>query len=363
VRDDPGVPPNSSASPRHDIPSLDGLRAVSILIVILSHSKPSLPGILANSGLFRYVIGGGLHGVQVFFVISGYLITTLLIREFGRTGAISLKRFYARRSLRIFPPFYVYLGVLGVLWIVGVIPEHLPTFLAAATYTIVYLPHPQGWFVVHSWSLSVEEQFYLLWPMILLWSHRRGKSINVALLVIAVMPLVRVILHLTMSTPDNTRAIVTSGSADTLMVGCLLALLKHNPRFEQGRRKLINGWTAAGMLLLGFVLVPYLSLKLAGTPGSLAAVALGNTITSLCIGGILVYVVENDHSIAGRILNLRLLRHIGVISYSLYIWQQLFTSDTAAPKLYSYLFILIAAELSFWLIEKPVMRLRARLQI
>src|SRR5215475_8179567 len=99
----------------HDIPSLDGLRAVSIAIVVLSHTKPLLPAVIVNSGLFRYGIGGGLHGVQVFFVISGYLITTLLLREFDSSGDVSLRRFYARRALRIFPPFYLYLGVLGLL--------------------------------------------------------------------------------------------------------------------------------------------------------------------------------------------------------------------------------------------------------
>ena len=140
------------ASRRHDIPSLDGLRAVSIVIVILSHTKALLPAAVTRTGLFRYLIGGGLHGVQIFFAISGYLITTLLLREFKETNTISLRRFYARRALRIFPPFYAYLAVLGVLWIAGTIPQHWPTFLAAATYSITYLPDPRGWFLMHTWS-------------------------------------------------------------------------------------------------------------------------------------------------------------------------------------------------------------------
>ncbi len=127
---------------KRDIPSLDGLRALSIGIVILSHTRWYLPGWIAGSGLFRYVIGGGLHGVQVFFVISGYLITTLLMREWDWTETTSFRRFYARRSLRIFPPFYAYLAVLGILWAAGVIPEHLPSFLGAATYTLAYFPRP-----------------------------------------------------------------------------------------------------------------------------------------------------------------------------------------------------------------------------
>lgn len=347
--------------PAHDIPSLDGLRALSIGLVILSHTKTLLPGPIAHSGLFRYIVGGGLHGVQIFFVISGYLITTLLLREFNRSGTVSFKRFYARRALRIFPAFYIYFAVLAILWLIGVIPEHWPTYLAAATYTFVYLPNPQGWYVVHAWSLSIEEQFYLLWPALLVFAHRRHKSASLAIFIIAVMPIVRVLLNLTLPNPE--RAIVTSSSADTLMTGCLLALLRVHPAWQRFHNRFINAWTALGMLAIGFVAIPYLSAKLTEGIVGILTVALGNTISSLCIGGILVYVVENRHSLAGRFLNLQLVRHIGVISYSLYLWQQLFTGDPIHMRPYVYLLILAAAELSFWLIEKPVMHLRKRLNL
>lgn len=349
---------------RHDIPSLDGLRAVSIVIVILSHTKALLPVAIVRSGLFRYLIGGGLHGVQIFFVISGYLITTLLQREFRKTKMISLRRFYIRRALRIFPPFYVYLAVLGVLWISGMVPEHWPTFLAAATYTIAYLSHPKGWFLVHTWSLSVEEQFYLLWPVLLAWSCRWRRGVWVAAGVIAAMPVVRLILFFMagLSATRGERGIVMVSSADTLMVGCLIALLEGNVRWERFERRWINAATAYAMGAIGFVLVPWLSVKLTGGVGAAVSVALGNTVTSLCIGGVLVYAVANARSITGRVLNARVVRHIGIISYSIYLWQQLFTSGDLFRGPYIYLLILIAAELSFWLIERPAQRLRARLE-
>lgn len=350
---------------RHDIPSLDGLRAVSIGIVILSHTKALLPAAVANSGLFRYVIGGGLHGVQVFFVISGYLITTLLVREYDRTGVISLKHFYARRSLRIFPPFYLYLAVLGVFWLAGVVPEDPPSFWAAATYTIVYLPQPRGWFVLHAWSLSIEEQFYVLWPIALLLAHRRGKSIQLALFVLAAMPLVRAAMFFAAGLRSGAppHAIVTSSSIDTLTIGCLLALVSRRTWWERFQRRFIRAWTVAGMLVLGLVAVPYLSTKLTSGIAALCLAALGATLTALSIGAILIYVVENSGSLVGRVLNLWLLRHLGVISYSLYLWQQFFTAEDRPAKLYSYLFMLLAAELSFWLVERPIMRLRARLNV
>jgi peptidoglycan/LPS O-acetylase OafA/YrhL len=347
--------------PAHDIPSLAGHRALSITIVILSHTKSLLPAPIANSGLFRYLIGGGLYGVQIFFVISGYIITTLLLREYNRTGTVSFRRFYTRRALRIFPPFYTYFAVLAILWIMGVIPEHWPTYLASATYTFIYLPDPHGWYVEHAWSLSIEEQFYLLWPALLLFAHRRTKSISLAVAIIALMPIVRIALYLAVPSPE--RAIVTSSSADTLMVGCLLALLSNRVPWKKAHRHFVNAWTAALLLAIGFLVMPYLSVKLTdGIPGILT-IAFGNTVTLLCIGGILLYVIDNPQSPAGRFLNLRMVRHLGVISYSLYLWQQLFTGDPAHMRPYVYLWMLIAAELSFWLIEKPVMRLRTRLNL
>jgi peptidoglycan/LPS O-acetylase OafA/YrhL len=348
-----------------DIPSLDGLRAVSIAIVILAHTRSQLPPAVANSAVFRYAVGGGLHGVQVFFAISGYLITTLLLREFDRKQTISLSHFYIRRSLRILPPFYIYLAALGLLWVGGVVPEHATSFLAAATYGIVYLPDPQGWCVFHTWSLSIEEQFYLFWPLVFLLAHRRGKGTFVALLLLAVMPFVRIALWFALPHPGGIvpHSIVTVGSIDILMIGCLLALIKDRAGWRRVHRFLLQSVVAASLFLLGFLFVPRAGLKLAGSVAPVAFAAYGATITALCIGGILVHVVGNPHAIAGRFLNLAVVRHVGVISYSLYLWQQLFTIEGAHLPLYNYLLMLLAAEASYRLIEKPVLRFRNSLRL
>jgi peptidoglycan/LPS O-acetylase OafA/YrhL len=344
-----------------DIPSLDGLRAVSIALVILAHTKTLLPPGLANSGPFRYIVGGGLAGVEVFFVISGYLITTLLLREFERTGTVSLRHFYLRRSLRIFPPFYAYLAIVALLWLAGLVPEHGPSLLAAATYSIVYLAHPQGWEIFHTWSLSVEEQFYLLWPAIFVFAHRRGHGLGFALSILAFMPLVRLLLwfaipHAAGSPPH---AAVTAGAIDTLMVGCLLALVGNRAALN---RVLFRSWLPAALFVVGFVLVPWLAVKARGS-GAILAAAIGVTVSALCIGGILCHVVGNPGAAAGRFLNLRVLRHIGVISYSLYLWQQLFTDVRLHLGPMCYLLMLLVAEASYWCIEKPVQRWRSRLRL
>lgn len=345
----------------HDIPSLDGLRAVSIAIVVLSHTRSLLPPRLVNAGLFRYAIGGGLHGVQIFFVLSGYLITTLLQREDERTGAVSFRRFYARRALRIFPAFYVYLAVVGVLWIGGAIPEHGPSFLAAATYTMAYLAHPQGWPLLHTWSLSVEEQFYLLWPALLVFAMRRAISLRIVWGVLAAMPAVRIVLASVMAQTGG--VIVMSGSIDMLMTGCLLALMKDKEVWQRFRQRYLHGWSVAALLAVGLVAVPYAGVKIVHGVGGAAVIALGTTVTALAIGSLVAYVVERPRSIAGRFLNLRPMRHVGLISYSIYLWQQLITAESAQFGYGVYALILGAGELSFQLIERPVTRLRERLKL
>lgn len=350
---------------QHDVPSLDGLRAVSIAIVILSHTKALLPAVVVKTGLFRYLIGGGLHGVQIFFVISGYLITMLLLREFHRTRDISLTRFYVRRALRIFPPFYVYLGVLAVLWIAGQAWEDWSTFFSAATYTIVFHPNPQGWFVQHAWSLSIEEQFYLLWPALVLVAQRHGKTMRFAFVVLAVMPMARAILFFASAHQgsDHNRLLINSGAIDMLVAGCLLALLRENVRWREWSIRRCNGWLVLGLLGMVLVVVPYADNKLRDTGLAVLTIALGFSVTAIAIALAVEYVVRTPESIAGRVLNFRPVRHIGIISYSIYLWQQLFTQSPLRFGMGTYALILMAAEISFWVIERPMMRVRGRLQL
>jgi peptidoglycan/LPS O-acetylase OafA/YrhL len=172
-------PPHTPVKNKRSIPSLDGLRALSIFVVIIAHCNWYLPAAIQDSLAFRVVIGNGSLGVAIFFVISGYLITGLLLREFDKTGTVSLKRFYFRRTLRIFPPFYAFLAVVGLLWAMGVamVGVDLRSFLAAATYTVAYYPGMKMGMIFHSWSLSIEAQFYLLWPLTFLIWHRRQKVV------------------------------------------------------------------------------------------------------------------------------------------------------------------------------------------
>jgi peptidoglycan/LPS O-acetylase OafA/YrhL len=129
-------------------------------------------------------------GVRVFFVISGFLITTLLVDEAKKSGGVSLGAFYARRAFRIFPPYYVYLLAMMVLGAVGWVEIPWPDAVRAFTYTVNYAPE-RVWYVGHAWSLSVEEQFYLVWPVVLRAAGmKRGAWIALGAVVLS--PLVRV---------------------------------------------------------------------------------------------------------------------------------------------------------------------------
>jgi peptidoglycan/LPS O-acetylase OafA/YrhL len=349
--------------PRRDIPSLDGLRALSIALVMLSHGAWIFPDWFESLTPVRLVIGTGRRqGVVIFFIISGFLITSLLMREREKTGTISLKRFYFRRCLRIFPPLYVFLAVMGILWATGIIPEHWPSFLAASTFTWTYYPFAHGFEIGHLWSLSIEEQFYFMWPLAFLLLARKGKSIGAAIFLIVLMPFLRLAFYFAVPSMRGFEANMLQQWTDALMIGCLFAMIRSNPDWKRWKARYLNGWVALGLAILGLLGIPWISEVLPHAIGRGFGISLGMSISALSIGGMLIFVVDHPESIGGRILNFAPIRHIGVISYSLYLWQQIFMSWNTQLLPWGFLYAFLAAEASFWLVEKPSMRLRSRLE-
>ncbi len=339
-----------------NIPSLDGLRAVSVGMVIAAHLSEVVAQKIPFIPLWLYAAWGSL-GVQTFFVISGFLITLILLKELNATGTISLGRFYFRRALRIFPAFYVYLAAGFALTFAGVFAGKLSAFLIAGTYTTNYLGLDSP-LLEHTWSLSLEEQFYLLWPAALLLLGTR-KGIKLATWLILLSPLSRLVTYYL---APHHRALVGAmlhSGLDSIMFGCLLALLWHNPRFNEFVQPLIRGRVAALSGLFVFVLSPILQAHFRGS----YTLVVGLTLNAICMSQILLYVVRVPDSALGWVLNTRVLRHLGVISYSLYLWQEMFAGANSARFFpWSLPAILACAELSYWLVERPSLRLRERLE-
>jgi peptidoglycan/LPS O-acetylase OafA/YrhL len=335
------------------IPSLDGLRAGSIALVIVGHSLAYLHGDPVRFP-FTQLSELGKSGVDVFFVISGFLITHILLREQQSTGTIRLRSFYFRRFFRIFPPFYAYLLVVAVLSFLGIFPQEARDLVSAGTYTWNYASHSGSWMLGHTWSLSLEEQFYLLWPPCLVLLGKK-RSTWLALGLIAVSPGIRVLSYIVAPSLRGNEATLLHTRLDIIMFGCAMALLWDEPRFQNlARRLLLRPWFFVFAIAYIVVISPCLSTAFAAPYDW----TLGYTLRGVLVSFVLLYVVKQPDSKPGLVLNLPGVRHVGVISYSLYLWQQMFTGPNAFLAPLNLIAVLACAEASYRLIEIPSFRLR-----
>jgi len=348
------------------IPSLSGLRAVSVLLVIINHCSENLPAHnKVGDFIFSFLGNGGL-GVSTFFVISGYLITYLLRKEWEKRQAIDLKGFYRRRVLRIFPAFYAYLIVIACLKYAGLIGITTTKLLNAATFSVNYgnlwgidASGIYYWFVGHFWSLSLEEQFYLLWPTtLLLLGFKRSK--NIALAIVVISPFIRVGNYFLSTSTRGQLGMMLHTHADILMAGCYIALAEGNAKFENLLKRILNKRNVIIAFLLVFIGAPVIGSLFHGYYN----VTIGFSIEAVCISLIMMFVIRNyDTTFVGRILNSKPLIYIGTLSYSLYLWQQLFFTpslNTTFTGMFPFNLIacFAAAVISYNLIEKPFLKLK-----
>jgi peptidoglycan/LPS O-acetylase OafA/YrhL len=334
------------------IPSLDGLRAISIVFVLFGHLAGTRGFPVSTS------VGNSLNiadlGVHVFFVISGFLITKLLLDELARKHKIAVGRFYLRRTLRIFPPYYVFIAAMVLAQVAGWIALAPQDPLRALTYTTNY-DEARSWYVGHTWSLSVEEQFYLLWPAVLVLA-RTKRAILIAAGAMLVVPLIRVALWEIWRLPIGARFETV---ADAIAVGCVLA----------GTREWLHR-SAVYMRALGsplFVIVPAIAIA-ANMTGDhpLVYFAIGFTVVNVCVVLCVDWAVTFWDGKIGRVLNARPLVFVGMMSYSLYLWQQPFLHRASTAAIAAFplnILLAIACALgSYYLIERPSLQLRRRIE-
>lgn len=334
--------------------SLDGLRGVAIALVLIGHlhATPGFPEL----GLEHLLGDYGLLGVRVFFVISGFLITTLLLRELALHGSISLRAFYARRALRILPASLAFLVAIGIAGWAGWVKVGLGEWLAAVTYTMNYVAVP-SWEIGHLWSLSVEEQFYLLWPLVLArFGARRAAWVALAFFVVA-SPL-RVAMRVWIDDTGLEDLPVFPAVADGIAIGCLFAI---------GRERLLaNRWylaaTAPRRMLLA---VPAIFVIHHASEAWGWVDLLGYPVLLVLLACIVESSTRWDaRSLASRLLNAGPLPWLGLLSYSLYLWQQPFLHHRLEAVHTTFPLNLVlafgVAMLSYGLLERPLLRLRSR---
>ncbi len=332
------------------IPSLDGLRALSIILVLFGHLNGT-----RGFGTHLTFMGDVAHlGVRVFFVISGFLITSLLMKE----EKVALGQFYWRRFYRIFPPFYFYLAVVWVLSFAGVLARvPLVDVLAAATYTTNYQME-RSWLTGHTWSLSVEEQFYLLWPgLIALVGHAR--AFKTAAAVVLLVPFIRVGWNQVFPELRPLIGEAFPTVADSIATGCLLA----------GFRKQLHDDARYQAALKSSWLVPALvgALLLVNTQGEHARPfwLVGETILNVGLAFLIDRAVTRPDTAFGRILNFGPLARLGVASYSVYLWQQVFLDRSGGSIINAFplniVLAIVAGFASYHLVEQPIMKYRDKL--
>jgi peptidoglycan/LPS O-acetylase OafA/YrhL len=284
---------------------LDGVRAIAVGMVMLVH-------------IDRSALPHGDLGVDIFFVLSGFLITTLLLEEAAITNGIALGRFYARRALRLFPAVFFMLGVISVGALLFASPHTRHTLLGEVAATALYVRNwawmwhvPPDGYLGHAWSLSLEEQFYVLWPPVLYFGFIRTKRERwlpaTLVTVLAVCAVMR--------WSGTWRALFVQ-RPDALFVGCLAAVLlaQRNPMLNttQGWDWLRTGAVVGAIVVVCSALAPATATR-TFNHGWFLIVASGAAL-------FIVDLVRAPSSLVAQLLSVRWIVFVGRISYALYLW-------------------------------------------
>lgn len=348
---------------RRYMPGLDGLRAIAVFAVIFFHLGFSWAG-------------GGLLGVSIFFVLSGYLITDILISEWQERGTISLKVFWMRRARRLFPALYLTL-ILLLFWLIFFRPSMLSSFRLDALAAIFYVSN--WWYIVHHlsyfdsyanpsllthfWSLGVEEQFYVFWPLLMIFALRHPKIRRIMAILTFGAAILSALWMAVLYQPGADPSRIYYGTdtrAFSLLIGASLAMVLPSRKFarvtlSRTARILLE---ASGVLALGVIIVMIaVSDEYDGF-----VYQWGMFVLSLATA-VVIAAAAHPSTWFGKILGVFPLRWVGLRSYGMYLWQypiimlSLNNFDAGVPRLARYIveivLIIVVSTLSLELVENP----------
>ncbi len=369
--------------------ALDGVRSIAIVLVLLFHYP------WGDQRWGSNPVGGGFLGVDVFFVLSGFLITSLLLQERADTGAVSLRSFYARRALRLLPAFGVLFAIAIVARFAFVQPAQRPTWFGVfamaayfANWVQLWVHEPLGPLFGHTWSLAIEEQFYVVFPLVFVgfaWLRASRRTLGLALFAAAAASaawraylwksppaFVDFYARITGREVRGTNPFATwnrwyfgtDTRLDALLIGCVaaVALVSLQPRITPAIRRVLLCVSVVAIVVLGFM-VANAAILSDWLP------SWGLFVFACLVAVVVVGLVVNPGSIPSRLFGLAPLVWIGRRSYGIYLFHQVVFNQavrnrTHLPPFWSFWFnmaaILVVAELSWRYVEQPFLRRKGR---
>jgi peptidoglycan/LPS O-acetylase OafA/YrhL len=350
-------------------PALDGVRAIAVVSVMLYHAGVSWAR-------------GGFLGVDVFFVLSGYLITSLLVTEWDRWGSIDVVEFYRRRARRLLPALFLVTTAIAVWAAFAAKADRLATIRADGVATLLYVANWRFILVKasyfdqfgdpspfrHTWSLAIEEQYYLVFPLLLVallaWSRRRHWLLPTAIGVLAAASVAEMALLYQPGVDTSRIYFGTDTRIHELLIGSLLGVLATAWRTRaQGRRRLVSPRVAAIVAVPGLVAV--LAAMTLLTDQSAFLYLGGFALVCLATAVLILGIEDGPGGPVGQLLSLPPVAWVGMVSYGLYLWHwPIFIAlspertdlDGTRLVLLRFAATFVAAAASFYLVERPIRR-------
>ncbi|MFO0937785.1 MAG: acyltransferase [Gemmataceae bacterium] len=342
------------------LPSLDGIRAVCIVFVIGAHANRSHNFPAHWIGISGYIFNGSL-GVHIFFVLSGFLITYLLLKEEDREGSVSLKNFYIRRCFRILPVFIAYISALACLEALTSLEISRYQYVSSFTFTKNYWQ--STWIDGHLWSLSVEEQFYLFWPVLFVFAPKKWRFFSATILITSA-PVFRVWFYVAKWSGLKLYSFMTN--MDSLMIGSATALLVWScPQIVER----ILSWRPWLGRLIAIAIVYVIWVLQLNFLAGIFTVPFAITVQATAAAYLIASYSLKGGGIGFVLLNFRPIRYFGILSYSIYIWQQPFFSQPSTFGVdktlvldfpFNIAFAISVSAISYHCLEKPLLGIRKR---
>lgn len=346
------------------IKGFDGIRGISIIFVLLTHL--GLYSFLPDNIFMKkhiYMLISGTTGVTIFFALSGFLITRILLIEKSKVGTINLLLFYKKRFLRLLPPLVIFYTAIAFLMFFGKIHTTVIGFLFSIFYLYNFVPNEfYTGELGHTWSLAVEEQFYFTWPFVILLFSKK-KTIKIGLLLI----LISILFVFLLNNWEYKDSIYLNNlfkvnrwffpAVAPIITGSIASIIIFSLNNKVSKR-ILNIMVIVGLILYLSPLV-YIS----------KYYQISVIIQAIGISSLLVWVFCNQNSfVVNKVLSNRVLSFIGVISYGIYVYQGLFLRTGPSGNLnvqqfpLNIILVFVVSILSYYLLEKPVLKYKKRLK-